>query len=309
MIDFRYHLVSIIAVFLALALGIVVGTTELNGAVLSNLHHQVDGLKADRHSLQNQTRDQQRMLSADQEFARDVAPAVVAGKLSGDPVVVVVLPGASGSMISDTESIVKSAGGSVSARVQLAAGYLDPRRASDLTHFATSGVLPAGFHLPASGDAGELAGELLSIALMSKAGEKEPTAAERDQLLAGFSTLSVLSVARGPVAPASRAVILDSGTQSGPNPGSAVKAATDLAAAFARRGTSVVVAGDAASAGQGGVVAAVRADDALTAEMSTVDNADTAAGQISTVLALAAGKPGRYGAARSAQAATPQLAK
>ena len=31
MIDFRYHIVSIIAVFLALAVGIVVGTTALNG--------------------------------------------------------------------------------------------------------------------------------------------------------------------------------------------------------------------------------------------------------------------------------------
>ena len=31
MIDFRYHLVSIVAVFLALAIGIVLGSTELQG--------------------------------------------------------------------------------------------------------------------------------------------------------------------------------------------------------------------------------------------------------------------------------------
>ncbi|MBA3410734.1 MAG: copper transporter, partial [Geodermatophilaceae bacterium] len=31
MIDFRYHLVSLTAVFLAVALGIVIGTTQLNG--------------------------------------------------------------------------------------------------------------------------------------------------------------------------------------------------------------------------------------------------------------------------------------
>ncbi|MCW2530376.1 MAG: Copper transport outer membrane protein MctB, partial [Pseudonocardiales bacterium] len=37
MISFRYHLVSIIAVFLACALGVVVGTTGLNGAILSDL--------------------------------------------------------------------------------------------------------------------------------------------------------------------------------------------------------------------------------------------------------------------------------
>ena len=37
MISFRYHLVSIIAVFLALALGIVVGTTALNGPITKDL--------------------------------------------------------------------------------------------------------------------------------------------------------------------------------------------------------------------------------------------------------------------------------
>ena len=41
MIDFRYHLVSLIAVFLALAIGIVIGTTPLNGPVLDDLHGQV----------------------------------------------------------------------------------------------------------------------------------------------------------------------------------------------------------------------------------------------------------------------------
>ena len=35
MIDFRYHLVSIVAVFLALAIGIVLGSTELEGPTLS----------------------------------------------------------------------------------------------------------------------------------------------------------------------------------------------------------------------------------------------------------------------------------
>ena len=41
MIDFRYHLVSLIAVFLAVALGIVIGTTALNGPILDDLESQV----------------------------------------------------------------------------------------------------------------------------------------------------------------------------------------------------------------------------------------------------------------------------
>jgi len=47
-ISFRYHIVSIIAVFLALALGIVVGTTALNGPITSNLRSEVDTLRNSR---------------------------------------------------------------------------------------------------------------------------------------------------------------------------------------------------------------------------------------------------------------------
>jgi len=43
-ISFRYHVVSIIAVFLALALGIVVGTTALNGPITTDLRNKVDSL-------------------------------------------------------------------------------------------------------------------------------------------------------------------------------------------------------------------------------------------------------------------------
>ena len=34
MIDFRYHIVSLVAVFLALAVGLVLGTTALNQPIL-----------------------------------------------------------------------------------------------------------------------------------------------------------------------------------------------------------------------------------------------------------------------------------
>ena len=38
MIDFRYHVVSIVAVFLALAIGIVLGSTELQGPTYNILN-------------------------------------------------------------------------------------------------------------------------------------------------------------------------------------------------------------------------------------------------------------------------------
>ena len=44
-IDFRYHLVSIVAVFLALALGIVVGATALRGPLVDELKDNSNRLK------------------------------------------------------------------------------------------------------------------------------------------------------------------------------------------------------------------------------------------------------------------------
>ena len=42
MISFRYHLVSIIAVFLALVLGIVMGTTVIKQGVITSLRMSVE---------------------------------------------------------------------------------------------------------------------------------------------------------------------------------------------------------------------------------------------------------------------------
>ena len=55
MIDFRYHLVSLIAVFLAVALGIVIGTTALNEPILADIKNQVSALEKDKRSLEDRT--------------------------------------------------------------------------------------------------------------------------------------------------------------------------------------------------------------------------------------------------------------
>ncbi len=47
MINFRYHIVSLIAVFLALGIGLVLGTTFLDDATIDGLERQLDGLEND----------------------------------------------------------------------------------------------------------------------------------------------------------------------------------------------------------------------------------------------------------------------
>ena len=59
MIDFRYHLVSLIAVFLAVALGIIIGTTALNEPILTDIEGQVAELEEDKRSLEDRTQQLQ----------------------------------------------------------------------------------------------------------------------------------------------------------------------------------------------------------------------------------------------------------
>ncbi len=51
MINFRYHVVSLTAVFLALAIGLVVGTAALNGPVADSLNNTVNSLRKDNQQM------------------------------------------------------------------------------------------------------------------------------------------------------------------------------------------------------------------------------------------------------------------
>ena len=74
-INFRYHVVSLTAVFLALAIGLVVGTAALNGPVADSLKEQVDALRKDNQQLREQV-DQPaaRRLNREEDFAAEAAP-------------------------------------------------------------------------------------------------------------------------------------------------------------------------------------------------------------------------------------------
>ena len=50
MIHFRYHLISIVAVFLALGIGIVMGSTVIDKAIVNGLENRIDS--AERNSIE-----------------------------------------------------------------------------------------------------------------------------------------------------------------------------------------------------------------------------------------------------------------
>ena len=94
MIDFRYHLVSLASVLIALAVGIVLGAGPLNSGILESVNNEVKTLRADKADLRTQLDAVTNSVDLHQSFEAARLPDLVAGKLEGRQVVVVALPGA-----------------------------------------------------------------------------------------------------------------------------------------------------------------------------------------------------------------------
>ena len=304
MISFRYHLVSLVAVFLALALGIVVGTTALNGPITKDLRRQVNDAKKQRDALALRVKALEGQVDDAGQFAATYGDQVVAGALKDQNVVTVVLPGAASEMQDGIGREINAAGGHVTAEVTLTKTYLDPSHGSAIVSLATT-AHPIGWTAPETNDAAALGGSLLSYVLLGQG-----TASDVTQVLAQFSELHMIETNGQTITPSKTVVVIGHGAI---NPKDyASQAELALVAALAKAGGHVVVAGDPDSATSGGVVAAVRASNTANAAVSTIDNADNPSGQVGTVLALAGAtknQVGHYGTGKGANALYPAPSK
>jgi hypothetical protein len=314
MIDFRYHLVSLIAVFLAVALGIVIGTTQLNGPLTDNLQGQVTALQEDKRSLEDQTQVLQSQLDGVDSFDEAVGPTLVENTLAGRSVALVVAtPDLDAEVIEGLTALLGSAGATVTGTVRLTDTYAAASTAGTLESYLGGPGVPASVTRPQTDDVGELVASVLAQVLMVPGADAPdagiaPSTTDTSTVLAGLEELNVLSRETSSVSPADFAVVLTAGTLGGDDPGARATALVQLAAALDQEGSGAVVAGDAVAAEDGGLVAAVRGDQTATAVVSTVDNVTTGAGRISTVLALAAegrGTSGEYGVGQDTQPVPP----
>ncbi len=93
MINLRYHVVSLVAVFLALGMGIVMGSTVIDRVTVDALNNNLERVRTDV----NQTREENRRLAEQaqdgQEFADQSLNHVLRDQLSGVPVIVVAVSG------------------------------------------------------------------------------------------------------------------------------------------------------------------------------------------------------------------------
>lgn len=99
MINFRFHVVSLAAVFLALALGITMGATVIDRAIVNGLQDRIDTVEkntADRRRENDELREEIGRLSG---YVTATQRHAVANQLSGIPVIVMVAPGVDGGLV------------------------------------------------------------------------------------------------------------------------------------------------------------------------------------------------------------------
>ncbi|KLI09427.1 channel-forming protein [Mycolicibacterium conceptionense] len=310
MITLRAHAISLAAVFLALAIGVALGSGLLSNTVLSglrddkkDLQHQIETLTDGKNALNEK-------LNAAGEFDAQLAPRMVRDTLKDKSVVLFRTPDAADGDVEAVSRFIRDAGGTVTGKVSLTSEFVEANSADKLLSVVNSPIVPAGKQLStAAVDQGSQAGDLLGITLLI---DRNPAAApvddtQRQTVLAALRDTGFLTYDDPHIGAANTALIITGGGfgADGGNRGATV---ARFAAGLAPHGTGTVLAGRSGSASGTGPVAVTRSDAGLNAVVSTVDDADSSAGQITAVLALGdlvgGGKPGKYGTGQGATSVT-----
>ncbi|WP_433025898.1 copper transporter [Actinomycetospora sp. CA-053990] len=303
MMSLRYHVVSIAAILLALALGVVLGASALSGRVLGALTTDRDELAGQVVALRGERAAVDTRLQATERLVAAGAPSTVAGVLPGRGVAVVAAPGADPADVATVSELVTRAGGRVTGRLALTDAALAPDRADALRALVPR-LLPAGAQLPTTTDTGALTGSLLGSLLVARPGgmDEQTTGPEARTALQALSEAGYVQApdALDP-APGELALVVTGGGTDPARDSTLARMTGELD----RVGAGAVLAGRTGS----GAVTAVRNDSALRSGLSTVDGLEGPSSQVATVLALreqADGRTGLYGPV--AGTFTPQTA-
>lgn len=322
MIDFRYHLVSIVAVFLALAVGIVLGSTELQGPTYNLLNQTTAKLQNEYDQATSQRDAAQQQANLGENYAQAVQPVVLHNLLAGQRLLIVTEPGAPASVVTAiSNAAAQDAGATVTGQIALQAKFFDD---SDTTLAGLNQTNLAmaqadGIVLNTGTTYQQQAAQVIASEILSKASGQSGTTSSAGQpdtnaqtMLSAYASEGFLTTSGQPSARATLTVLVTA--QAAPPGGSAdpldqilVPVAEELAA----NSSATVAAGVTTNSGAGSPIAVLRGSSAAS-KVSTVDNADLVIGQSVTIQALATllagGSPASYGIGSGASAVAPSPA-
>src|SRR5918994_1916355 len=276
MINFRFHIVSLIAVFLALAVGIVFGATVVNNVIVDRLNDRIDTVvdnanrrKAESDELRSEVGRLQGYIDGTKDFA-------VAGRLEGVPLVTIATRGVDSDAVKQTVELAQRAGARAPGIIWL----------EEKMTLSEDGALR---------ELGELLGRT-----------GQSVKVTRDDAWNALAS----RVASGGGAAADARVLLIDGTN-GQVPGNEVLAPLSNALTGNRLRLVVgeVFDGQDGGAQRGAMLNPIRSSDALKQTVSTVDDLDLVEGHVAAVLALAdlnRNVVGQYGYGTGATTSTPE---
>lgn len=313
MIDFRYHLISLIAVFLALGLGILMGTVVLNDALVESLERDIRQVREHNQDLEDEIDEQDRRIDAANAFANEAVPWLTEGTLTGRVIVIVQLEGTDGDMVGSVRDGIEDAGGEIPTSLVVTDRFAlqDPIERDQLALVIDSA---AGTAVDLRFDAGTLLGSRLAAAAAEAptAARPQDVATERlGELLQGLQDADFVSVdaPEGQSIVPSNAMFLVLGGNSAEETYDAAGLVAAMVAELSSRGAPTLVAEPAGSTWE--LVTLVREDPEAATRVATVDQADTVEGRIAVVLGLDrafAGSTDHYGVDQGATRVIPEPA-
>ncbi len=125
MVDFRYHLVSLVSVFLALALGIILGAGPLQNSIGDTLSGQVETLRTSRDEARAELALTQTQLEGSEAALNLAGEQLLPETLTDRNVALVVLPGTNADVVDGLEAELELSGAKISAQVKLTASFVD----------------------------------------------------------------------------------------------------------------------------------------------------------------------------------------
>lgn len=318
MIDFRYHLVSLISVFLALAVGIILGAGPLQDAIGDQLQDQVDQLRSERNTLRGQLDAATARADDAEEFIAAAGPQLIRGTLPGHRVAIVVLDSADADRDKTLTEQFTASGATVVASVQLSSSWTAASAERDRKTVAGGlGDLVPGSSAETTPE--QRLSEALVAALTQESTLVPGTLSDNAvQLGDQLEKFNLITVGQDQTVPADL-ILLVSGDTSAPASGATPTATTgpatgavaiqmELAIAAQKSAKAVLVAGP--TVGSGDLISAIRDDNTVNAVVSTVSGIQAEPGMISIPLAFAAclgGEVGQYGFDSGATAVIPPL--
>ncbi|GAB3589094.1 copper transporter [Calidifontibacter terrae] len=302
MIDFRYHVVSLVAVFLALATGIVIGGFSLRGTVADQLNGQVVQLRSEKSSLQSQLNQSGAVARKHDDAVTELTPTVLSGTLRNQTVAILALPGTDGDLLKSVGSTLRTGGATVVSTTTLDESLVQSGGPSESTWRSDAGKLGlSATEVPTD----RLPGAVLARALT----RDDPVShAVLDQL----AQEGALKVDSKTSKAASGIVVVWNGmsakASSVKNWGSVISGVGSTVNAVV--GVSQGQANTTDGSSPDALIGQLRDTPDTVAAMSTVDDGSSPLGQLALGLALrdeVANKSGQYGLGRDASAVLPRV--